>query len=410
MGQRFGGSTKMEFAKKSANRAALALDVGDRVGVISFGNRSQSRVELPMTDALDTEAVAAGIQKLEARAGATFLLSAVRQAHAILRDENMAVKHVVVITDGEFRDQTFALTREARQMRTNDKITLSIISITDDFTQPGFKMRAQQIAREGGGLFLATANASAIPVIVSSEVARALSRVGRQPRQPGNGNEGSDPTKPSEQPEPNKPEEQPPETKPEQPDNPIEAPEVGKRLTVRAVTESPLLLPEPEEWPSLGSAVRSVAPLEARVLLVAGDDGWPLLAFVNRGLGRVGAFAAELGGENGREFREAEAFPGWLAQWLAATTAAVASTESRDLRERGEVTPPTTVPADMRWLAAVSGSTVAQVSGQRTITQNDGKQAVEQVAELAPWLLGVLLLLAFGERAASFFALRRGRS
>jgi hypothetical protein len=146
------------------------------------------------------------------------------------------------------------------------------------------------------------------------------------------------------------------------------------------------------------------------VLLVAGDDGWPLLAFVNRGLGRVGAFAAELGGENGREFREAEAFPGWLAQWLAATTAAVASTESRDLRERGEVTPPTTVPADMRWLAAVSGSTVAQVSGQRTITQNDGKQAVEQVAELAPWLLGVLLLLAFGERAASFFALRRGRS
>ena len=196
------------------------------------------------------------------------------------------------------------------------------------------------------------------------------------------------------------------DAEPEPVKDPADAPQVA-RLTVRAVTKSPLLSPEPDEWPSLGGAVRSVAPLEARVLLVAGDDGWPLLAYANRGLGRVGAFAAELGGDNGREFRDAKQFPAWIAQWLAATTAAVESEQARDLREGGVITPPTTVPADIRWLTAVSGQPVAQEAGDHSASFG-GKQVVDQVAEWAPWLIGLLLLLAVGERAVSSFALRRG--
>lgn len=415
------GLTKMSYAKTSALRTALALDVGDRVGVVSFGNRKEARVELPMTDALDDATIQDHIEKLTFHNEYTFLLSAVQRAHEMLRAERMAVKHVVVITDGEFRDQSQALRREAFLMRSKGKITLSIISMIDSLTQPGFKVRAQQLADEGRGLFLTTSNPSKVPVIVSSEVSRALSRVGRKPRGPGDRGDGpgqDQPTDPPEEPKPDKPDPDPvedppkpdePEDDPEDDPEPAAAPEDAPSLTVRAVTDSPLLVPEPDEWPSLGSAVRSVAPLEARVLLVAGDEGWPLLAFANRGLGRVGAFAAELGGEDGREFRSAQAFPAWIAQWLAATTAADEAGEARDVHEVGEVLPPTTVPADIRWLTAVSGQPVVQISPE-DVASPAGKRVVEQVAEWAPWLVVALLMLAIGERVASSFALRRGRS
>ena len=49
------GLTKMSYAKTSALRTAQALDAGDRVGVVSFGNRNEGRVELPLTDALQAE-------------------------------------------------------------------------------------------------------------------------------------------------------------------------------------------------------------------------------------------------------------------------------------------------------------------------------------------------------------------
>src|SRR5690606_32543445 len=94
-----------------------------------------------------------------------------------------AVKHVVVITDGEFNvSQSSALRHEAFLMKSEGKITVSIISIVDEYTDAGFKVKAQEIATDGGGTFIATDNIKAVPVIVSSEVSRALSRVGRRPR------------------------------------------------------------------------------------------------------------------------------------------------------------------------------------------------------------------------------------
>ena len=181
------------------------------------------------------------------------------------------------------------------------------------------------------------------------------------------------------------------------------------RLQVHQVTTSPLLAPEPNAWPSLGSAVRSEAPLESRVLLVAGDEGWPLLAYANRGLGRVGAFAAELSGAGGREFREASAFPGWLSQWLRATSAARDTVQSKDLREHGDIVPRAPVPADMRWLRRVGGGELSEP--QPLVSDSTvGTTVFSQVAHAAPILLLILLLLAVGEHCVSRYALRRGRS
>lgn len=412
------GRTKMSYAKTSALRTAQALDIGDRVGVVSFGDVERARAELPMTDATEESSVRAGIEKLAFFNERTFLLKGMRLAHGMLGNEQAAVKHVVVISDGEFNVQQ-SLRREAFLMKSQGKITVSIISIIDERTDPGFKAKAKEIADDGGGMFIATDNVESVPVIVSAEVTRALRRVGRAPRVDGNGNqlptelpEQAPDEEPPEQPEPDQPE--PDQPKPDQP-KPLESEdaEPQARLKVHAVTTSPLLDPEPSVWPSLGSAVRSEAPLESRVLLVAGDEGWPLLTYANRGLGRVGAFGAELSGASGREFREAREFPGWLSQWLRATSASYDTVQSRDLRERGDVAPRAPVPADVRWLRRVSGggplvadSVPANEAGGSSVV---GKTVFRQVAQAAPILLLILLLLAVGEHCVSRYALRRGR-
>jgi Mg-chelatase subunit ChlD len=398
------GRTKMSYAKTSALQTARALDVGDRVAVVTFGDESRSKVELPMTDAVDLEAVRAGISKLAHRNEMTYLLSGLRQAAKLLREEVAAVKHVVVISDGEFMlRQAFALRAVAGSMRRDDKITVSIISIIGDGTYPEFKAKAEGIASSGGGEFIATSDVEVVPVIVSSEVSRALSRVGRKPRVPGNDGE---PLADAPPPEPDPP----PPDEPDEPDEPepSPAPETLPRVPVRAVAESPLLSPEPKDWPQLGAAIRAEAPLASRVLLVAGDEGWPLLAYANRGLGRVGAFGVDLGSEACREFCEAKSFPAWLAQWSAQTSVASEDSQAKDLRDGGVISPPAPVPADVRWLSAVGGAATVGDGEPVAVGAAVGSEIVEQVADASPLLLALLLLLAICERITSWYALRRG--
>ena len=412
------GVSKMSYAKTSALRTAQALDVGDRVGLVTFGARGAGRMELAMTDATERVAVERGISKLLHVGENTWLLSGLRTARTMLDAESVAVKHVVIITDGEFRiEQSAALRSEAFKMRSTGKITVSIISIIDDLTDAGFKVKAQEIASDGGGAFIATKNIQAVPVIVSSEVARALSRVGRKPRSDGSGDQPSeDPEATPPEPLPDDPEPDDPEPDLPEPDppEPEEQPDIVARLPVHAVTTSALLEPMPSAWPSLGGVAKSEAPLETRVLLVAGDDGWPLLAYANRGLGRVGVFAAELGGEDCREFREASEFPGWLSQWLAATSSASDAVQATDVRGRGQIVPRAPVPADVRWLTEVSGGQLVtqarqNVGGGVEGGEVVGSEVVSQGEQAAPLLLVVLLLLALGERLTSSFVLRRGR-
>ena len=233
---------------------------------------------------------------------------------------------------------------------------------------------------------------------------RALSRVGRSPNLPGPpGDDAPPPEEPAPPPEPDEPEPEP------QPEPPSPQPEAPVALPVVAVEASKLLEPEPAEWPSLGAAVRCDAPLDSRVLLVVGDEGWPLLAFCNRGLGRVGAFTGELNGSGGRAFREARSFPAWLSQWLAATDAADAALDAEDLRDSGEITPPAPVPTDVDYLRALGGgATQPPASTAAAPAAVVGSEAVGQAARFAFYLLPLVLLLACAERWLAARALRRG--
>jgi Mg-chelatase subunit ChlD len=405
MGESVGlGRTKMDYAKASAWQTAKELMQGDEVGVVTFGNKGMAQVELLLTDAQNLPVVRTGIEKLAAAREQTYLLSGLEVADRMLQASTAAVKHVVVVTDGEFdTTEAIALRRLAWQMNSERHQTVSILSIVSPRDGLGFQRYAEEITRDGGGQFLAMEDASRVPSFVSAEVARALSRVGRKPR-----TDGAD-ADPAAKPVPKPPPvEKPPEP---QPQPPRDEPQLKEpvRIAVHAIAEVPILQPEPADgWPSLGAAVAGTAPLDAQVLLVAGDAGWPLLAYGNRGLGRVGAFAADLCGAAGAEFRAETEFSARLSLWVQDVLRAEPERSAAPLLVAAVVTPPAPSPQDLAALEALAGS--APRTEARPIVSGP---VVTRVTEgrAVPWSLAALLaLLALGllERWLGVRALLRG--
>ncbi len=389
------GRTKMSYAKSSAMRTAAALGPGDEVVIVTFGNKDAGRLELPLTDASQVDQVRAGAERLAHAAERTFLLSGIRLAAQSLQRSKAAVRHLVVISDGEFdSSESFALRSLANDLFTRQHISLSVIAIIDPFTSPEFKREAEELTRDGGGRFLPLENAELVPTFVTAEVTRSLATAGRQPR-------GADSPAPEQPQQPPPPDEPPPPPPPEP-----SLPTGPSRLRVVAVADSPLLRPEPSaDWPTLQSARGGEAPLEAEVLLAAGPDGWPLLAYANRGLGRVGAFAADLCGEPCREFRRDAAFPGRLAQWIAHTAMPTPPAAASELLGAPTITPRVTLPAEATAFAALAGRDLQP----RASLPTEPRLAVLRSEHfvIPDWLpLTLLLLLAAAERLAARLPLR----
>jgi hypothetical protein len=289
-----------------------------------------------------------------------------------------------VISDGDLHDDEIPLVAVARECRQLG-ITVSILQIFDQAgANAAQKIMTERVAATGGGLRYECTSAAQVPVLVSQEVVRALDRVGRRPTGEGPG------PGPGPDPAPDRPEPSPPEPPGPQPE---------RLLPVRAVADSELLLPRPDpDWPGLGAAIACVGREEAQVLLVVGEQGHPLLAFANRGLGRVAAFAADLQGPGSDGFRSEQGFPARLSQWVQALRRPLPAGAPEDLLEPGAVlSPPRPTPADAAALAAATGSPLEPL---------DGWQVPPPRAELvrtgmaAAWALPAalaLLLLALGE-------------
>lgn len=385
-----GTRTKMDYAKASAWQTAKELMQGDEVGIVTFGNKGMGQVELLLTDAQNLPIVKQGIEKLAAAREYTCLLSGLEVADRMLQASQAAVKHVVVVTDGEFdTSEAVALRRLAFRMNTERHQTVSILSIVSSRDGLGFQRYAEEITRDGGGQFLSMEDASRVPAFVSAEVTRALSRVGRKPRQ--DGAEVDPSSKPATKPPTEKPPEPKPEPPPEVPKPKDPEPKQPPRIAVHAIAELPILQPDPAAgWPSLGAALAGTAPLDAQVLLVAGDAGWPLLAYGNRGLGRVGAFAADLWGAAGAEFRAETAFAARLSLWVQEVLRAEPARSSATLLAQGKVTPPAPSPQDLAALEALVGS------APRTAAEPQQPAPVVvrvQEGRAVSWSLGALLAL-----------------
>ncbi len=377
--------TKMSYAKTSAMRTALALEQGDQVGIVTFGNKDLGQVELPMTSATDRAAVQRGIMQLASQNEATYLLDGLRKAAQLLADVKAAVKHIVVISDGEFFPiEELAMTKLAREMATQKGITLSIVSIVDSTTGPEFRAMAEVLTREGGGAFWPVEDPKSVPQFVSAEVGRALDRVGRKP-----GGDGPGPQLPK--PEADRPQPKPPVAKVEPP--------TAKSFVVSALFDSPLLAPKPvPAWPILGGIIRAEASTDALVLLIAADGelGRPLLAYVNRGLGRVGAFAADLALEDSSALRAESHFPARLTQWIMALRPPL-PTLPAELLGAAEVSPVGPKPSEAIALSAIGSGRLLPFSELRIPPPRTAVQHQTQVPNWAFSGAVLLLLLAFIE-------------
>ncbi len=356
-----GGPTRMDFVRSSAQATASKLLPGDELAIVTFGNRDADEVVLPLTPATAFEQVHRAFAQLAARRfEGTYVDSAVARAALLLAESPAAVKHVVVITDGLIEDLIVALHR-VKALRAAG-VSVSMIRFGASEESVAATRLCRQFTEFGGGLYLHSTDTAEVPALVSAEVKRVLASTGRPVADEGQA--AAAPALPTPTP-PNLAQAPPPVTETPStapPDTPAPAP----RLVVRALEDSPLLAPLPSDGPPPVAGILPVsARPEARVLLVAGDDGRPLLAFKNYGLGRVAAWTADLGGAWSAPWRTASAFPAWLAQWVSSLSPPANATVAADLLAVRQVEPRGPTPSEVAALERFCGQPLRHVSQAR---------------------------------------------
>ena len=344
--------TRMDYVRSSAEATIRRLWPGDRLAIVSFGNPNSDVVVLPLSGVDDLGGAYRALAQLQASANeGTYLESALARAGTLLEGVPAPVKHVVVITDGVIADLRPSSTLRAQRLR-EAGVTVSLIRFgAESADTMHFAVDCRKFAQLGGGQYVFSTRTTEVPALVSDEVRRVFAASGRV-----------DPTLatvPSTQPSADAPGPKPaPEVAPEVATEPPPVPPAPKPtlLAVRAVAQSPLLLPLPERGlPSVAGVLAVAARPEAHTLLVAGAAGNPLLAFANRGIGRVGTFSSGLEAQWGSAWLGAPEFPSWFGRWIASLLPAQAVMAPVELLAEKRVTPRGPTPRELVGLATWSG-------------------------------------------------------
>jgi hypothetical protein len=354
-----GIATRMDFAKRAAFETALRLEPGDELGVLAFGVRAYE--VLPLGPVPEEAIVQRELEALRAIDGQTILGGAVGRAFAWLRESKAAVRHAVILTDGDRLDAgDLTLAQSAARRMGEAGITVSVIQIAD--TAVGLVRDLNEIARQGRGVFLRETDGSAIPRLVFAEVRRVFGAAGRIVEGegvaaggggPGSGGaatpEGKEPSAepvPPE-PEPAKPEPAKPEPAEPEPAQPEPVTERPEPLPVIVLEDGPLVGTVPDVGlPDLFGISPVVATERARVLL-ATLDGTPLLATAHAGLGRVVAWASDISGPWTAAWRDDPLFAARLAGFAAAVRPADDAVEAIAMPWRTVAFDPTTPRRDV---------------------------------------------------------------
>jgi uncharacterized membrane protein len=165
---------KLLMSKRAGIEAVRAMGRRDFVSVIAFDSTSQRIV--PLRRVGDYRTVARRIDSLGS-AGGTDMYPAMVDGFAELRKAEAAVKHMIVLTDGQSPDADFA--KLVGDMR-RSKISVTTVAVGADANMP----LLTSIASAGGGKFYAAKNPRALPRIFLREVRRVARPLVYEPSMP----------------------------------------------------------------------------------------------------------------------------------------------------------------------------------------------------------------------------------
>ncbi len=153
---------KIELSKAAAIAAVKVLGRDDFVGVVAFDSAAHWIV--PMTKITSPDAINRRIARIEI-GGGTDMEPGMAQGYQALRTVEAAVKHMIVLTDGQTHGSNFTyMARMAREQ----KMTTSCVAIGSDAAV----QLLSDIARTGGGKYYLVDNPRTIPRIFMKEAMR----------------------------------------------------------------------------------------------------------------------------------------------------------------------------------------------------------------------------------------------
>jgi hypothetical protein len=240
MGLDSGGVTRLGMAKEAAILTASALKPTDVLGVIAFDKSSHWIIRPDAVQNLGVQSVSDKISSLTAEGG-DGLYQALKEVDDVMRASPADLKEMVLVNDGQADDVKYD---DILAKMRDDKIGLSVVAMGDDIDNN----LMSKLARLGQGRFYATSRLRDIPRVITQEAALAK-----------------------------------------------RAALVEGTIQPQLVTPSPILRGiAPNSIPSVSGHIATIAKDSAEVILTS-DEGAPLLAQWQYGLGRAVAWTSDLG-------------------------------------------------------------------------------------------------------------------
>jgi uncharacterized membrane protein/Mg-chelatase subunit ChlD len=251
-----GGVNKTDVSRAAATRAISALNANDQVGVLAFNTEQKWIVPLQALPAEDV--VTKGLNSLTP-AGGTDLTTPLPKAAEALRATKSQLKHIILFTDGfTSQDALTGMAQQAAQLYAQG-ITVSVLATGEASTD-----QLAAVAAAGHGRFYADQDLSQVPTIMAQEAVLATRNLV---------SEGTFYPK-----------------------------VVSSVPVVRNLTASPPLL----------GYMATTAKATASTLLTVGDQGDPLLASWQDGLGKVTSWTSDA---SARWSQQWAGWPGYVAFW-----------------------------------------------------------------------------------------------
>jgi Ca-activated chloride channel family protein len=159
-----GRNDKLEYAKAAALTVSKTLSDSDLISVIGFD--SQPFVVIPLETVANSRPYFDElINRLKAR-GTTYLMPALQEAERALAQSGAAIKHVVILTDGETGGTAAMYYDLVSSMHRDGGVTISTIAVGREANLA----LLQSISKYGGGGFYQTDSPANLPQLFLEDV------------------------------------------------------------------------------------------------------------------------------------------------------------------------------------------------------------------------------------------------